>query len=188
MIVQAPNLQTPVRICRPTGAVQAGTSRGLGQRARAAEGVLATPAGDGDRGDKALATLSERADDGPPADVSAMAAYCTAAGEAARLARSGSAYQAETYLLAGLRFANEAGDKDLEARAAYRLALATIGGPVIADTRGGGAPVRNRQAEAAAAAKPPTDDCAALTEAAVLLRPGAATVAAALGCARTRAR
>ncbi|MBS0334693.1 MAG: CHAT domain-containing protein [Proteobacteria bacterium] len=179
---------SPGTVCRPTGPAAPADS-GLEQRARAAEATLATRGADGDRGDKALAELSGTSAGIGAAGAGDLAAYCSAAGEAARLARSGSAWQAETYLLAGVRFARAAGDAELEAKAAYRLALATIGGPVVADTRGGGAPARNRQAEAAVAAKPePADDCAALTESQVLYRPGPTTVAAALGCARGRAR
>jgi CHAT domain-containing protein len=177
---------TPGLVCKPTGEPAAANAVGLDQRARGAEKMLASDAADGDRGDRALAELAGPEDGGAPVSPLTLAAYCTAAGEAMRLARFGSAYQAETYLLAGVRFARDAGASDVEARAAYRLALATIGGPVIANTRGAGAPARNLVATAAAA-QAPADGCAALADAAYLSRQGQAMVIASLACAREKA-
>lgn len=176
----------PGTVCKSTGEPIAAGGPDLTRRAVAAEAMLGSTAADGDRGDRALAELTASEDSGGVASRPTLAAFCGAAGEAMRLARSGSAYQAETYLLASVRFAREAGASDLEARSAYRLALATIGGPVIADTRGAGAPARNRAAETVAG--PPSEGCAALADPALLSRPAQAVVLTALLCARERAR
>ncbi|MBV9557710.1 MAG: hypothetical protein JO254_11580, partial [Pseudolabrys sp.] len=60
-------------------------------------------------------------------DAAAMAEYCAAAGETMRVARSGSQYQAQRYLVSAVIYADAAGDNATVARAAYRLGLATAG-------------------------------------------------------------
>ena len=178
---------TPGLLCGARTTSIPGDPAGLERRALAAEAILASDAADGDRGDRALAELTGAYSGDAPAGAAALAAYCVAAGEAMRLAHAGSAHQAETYLLAGVRFAQEAGASDIGARAAYRLALATIGGPVVADTRGAGAAARNLVATTSTAGAPP-DGCAALADFTVLSRRGQPLVIASLACARTQAR
>lgn len=96
----------------------------------------------------------------------AIARYCAAAGELMRLSAAGSQRQAQTFLLAAYRLADQAGDP-LASRAAYRLALVGVSEPGADGTRGasGG---RRRGAEAEMpledrAAMPPDSACGELT-------------------------
>ena len=62
------------------------------------------------------------------ASAASMAQFCTAAGEAYRLGKGGSPYQARLLLSAGYRLAAAAQREDLGALSAYRLGLLNIGG------------------------------------------------------------
>ena len=65
----------------------------------------------------------------------ALARYCAAAGELMRLSAGGSQRQAQTFLLAAYRLAQDSGDP-LASRAAYRLALVGVSEPGADGTRG----------------------------------------------------
>lgn len=164
----------------------------LEQVARSAETLLATRGADTQRGDRALEALSVGQDNSEGvANPSSVAAYCSAAGESMRLARSGSQFQAQTYLISAIRYAERAGSKDLAAIAAYRLALATVGGPVIADTRGGGgAPAQQRGASrmAPSAAAPSGESCVAMAQSGFLGQPSRIVTQVSLSCANAQAR
>lgn len=104
-----------------------------------------------------------------------------------RVARSGSQYQAQSYLIGAIAAAEQAGDPRLTALASYRLALATLGGPVIADRRGGGGP-RRGAAGAIPATSSAVESCESLSRFNVLMRPSPEVIQAALACANLRAR
>lgn len=91
----------------------------LRDRAATIEASLAagTPFGD-------LKTALAVADSQPqrPAGA-ALAAYCTAAGEAARISAEGGQFQAHAYLMGGFLNAESAGAAETSAQAAYRLGL-----------------------------------------------------------------
>jgi CHAT domain-containing protein len=177
---------TPGLACRSGVAIGSGDAPGLAQRARAAEDILSGQLADDARGDRALAALTMENEGGGPGAL-ALASYCLAAGEAMRLARAGSAFQAETYLQASIRFARAADAKDLEARAAYRLALAAMDGPAVSETADPGAPARNLAA-ASVASPFSSQGCAAAADFPAYSRAGQALVIAALTCARETAR
>lgn len=93
--------------------------------ALATAGLQRLAYGDADRGDAALQLLQGTA----PANSGAsaptdFARYCLVAGEAMRVARSGSGRQAKLLLISAYRRAEQANDRDLAARAAFSLGLA----------------------------------------------------------------
>lgn len=117
---------TPQKFCGrsdPDGLKPQTSNAELVRATAAAEQVLAQPSNDLLLGDKALEQLvvSEEASD--VIDPAALAAYCGAAGEAMRIARSGSGNRARTYLLTALAKAEAAKQPQLGAQIAYRLAL-----------------------------------------------------------------
>ena len=89
----------------------------------AAEQILETVQFDPLLGDKALEQLV--VDDNPGAQMNpaTLAAFCGVAGEAMRIARSGSGKRARTFLLTALNQAEKADASALRAQIAYRLAL-----------------------------------------------------------------
>jgi CHAT domain-containing protein len=182
---------SPAAICNSGARGVALSSGALEQAARSAETLLARRGGDNRRGDEALQALELDNTETGVAKAPAVAAYCSAAGESMRLARSGSQFQAQLYLMAAIRFAEQANAPDLSAIASYRLALATVGGPVIADTRGGGGqPARQRAAlRAAPAIGPPGGrSCEALSQPDLLSQPSRIVTQVSLSCANARAR
>lgn len=100
----------------------------------AAEAILAGPR-EPLLGDNALALLEVPASDMARPDPATLAAYCSAAGEAMRLARSGSAARAQVYLRSALAAASSAADEALTAQIAYRLALVSSRLPVRPNSR-----------------------------------------------------
>lgn len=122
-------------------------------------------------------------------DAAALAAYCSAAGEAARKSPTGSAWQAQTYLQSAIRYAARAGEDEIYARSAYRLALSSVGGAAASGTRGrgrrGSSDPTNAAAEAQAVS---TDECSYLERSDLLEQPAPTIAASSLSCAMTRAR
>ncbi|MDB5454344.1 MAG: hypothetical protein JWO33_2922 [Caulobacteraceae bacterium] len=158
----------------------------LEQATRNAETLLARRGADMRRGDEALEVLAVASGGDDAARASAVAAYCSAAGESMRVARSGSQFQAQGYLMAAISAAEQAHDPGLAALASYRLALATVGGPVIADRRGGGGakPAPTKIPAIAVA----VGSCESLSEPSLLARPSPEVIQTALACANLRAR
>ena len=139
--------------------------------------------------DRALAGLALPTGRLAQVDARTAGAYCSAAGEAARLGTSGSQPLAQIYLLSAVRYADAAGDAATAARAAYRLGLASATDSASGDVR---ATRGMRQAVAAPDAGPPPTSAAADTCRDVVTR-GASRgnrrlARAALACAVTRAR
>ncbi|MDA7787763.1 hypothetical protein N8940_00835, partial [Sphingomonadaceae bacterium] len=129
---------TPREICSAPAADAAPiqTSNAELQRATlAAEGILAAPASDLLAGDRALVQLEIPAGQAETLQPDALAAYCSAAGEAMRVARQGSGSRAQTYLLTALGQAKQANTSDLQAGIAYRLALTSRNLPVRPNAR-----------------------------------------------------
>jgi CHAT domain-containing protein len=87
-------------------------------------------------GDEALKTLRVSESGVGKGEPHILAAYCLAAGEAMRIGREGSQFQAQNYLVAALHYSYAAKDAGLVARVAYQLALASIDGPAVGGTRG----------------------------------------------------
>src|SRR5690606_2757362 len=103
----------------------AASSETLQTVARHAETMPSRRGADARLGDEALDMLEVGTGERAAAEPAAVAAYCSAAGESMRLARSGSQLQAQSYLVAAIRAAERAQDARLAAIASYRLALAT---------------------------------------------------------------
>jgi CHAT domain-containing protein len=186
---------TPAAVCGG-GSATGLPGEALDRAARSVETLLARRGGDAQRGDEALGALAVSGAARASATPTEIAAYCSAAGESMRLAHAGSQFQAQLYLITAIRNAEQAGATDLSAIAAYRLALATVGGPVIANTRGGGATAAQRRALTSApprsarlgsAASGP-EICRDLYQPALLTESSRAVTEAALSCANLRAR
>ncbi|WP_292930960.1 CHAT domain-containing protein [Novosphingobium sp. PASSN1] len=124
--------------------IDAGTDAGMdGNPAMAAAAVESMLAANPDQvaaADRAIALLmgvvaaDQRGEPGTPSSApsskpsDSKAAFCAAAGEAYRLGKGGSPYQARLLLVAGYRLAVAAKRDDLCALAAYRLGLLNLGG------------------------------------------------------------
>jgi CHAT domain-containing protein len=133
----AASAATPQQLC---GAQAADAALGISsiaaleQATNEAEVILASLR-DPMSGDRALNALIV-ADGGEAAtNAAALAAYCSAAGEAMRVARSGSGNRAQTFLVNALSLAEGTGGKSLTARIAYRLALGSRNLPVRPNAR-----------------------------------------------------
>ncbi|MEP3421632.1 MAG: CHAT domain-containing protein [Erythrobacter sp.] len=128
----------PLDLCASGGQLEQSISNSdLRNATLAAEAILSAPASDLLAGDRALEQLEideilTLAEDIQPVD---LAAYCSAAGEAMRVARSGSGNRAQSYLLTALAQAGLSKQGDLEARIAYRLALTSRDLPVRPNAR-----------------------------------------------------
>jgi CHAT domain-containing protein len=110
----------------------------------------------------------------------ALAAYCSAAGELERVGRSGAATRARTFLLAAFTLAESARDQGAAARAAYRLgSLNASSGPIVG-TRGGTLPAADTEIHPPATS---IDPCAELGHDGGTSQAGVM----ALGCAVRRA-
>jgi CHAT domain-containing protein len=103
----------------------------------AAERILTQATADPVAGDRALEQLRPTTSGDPELSLppAVIASYCSAAGEAMRIARSGSSNRARSYLLAALAAAANLEDGPLQARIAYRLALTSRDFPVRPDLR-----------------------------------------------------
>lgn len=133
----------------------------------AAEAILAAPASDLLAGDRALEQLdlSNSVAGGDAIAPATLAAYCAAAGEAMRVARSGSGNRARAYLLNALSQASLAQEPDLEARIAYRLALTSRDLPIRPNARSARRSLTVEEEPVRAAMAPnadPEDYCGAL--------------------------
>lgn len=176
---------TPKLICQP-GSVPGVSASGLGQATRAAEEAIDRRLAGG--GGSAEIALLDVADE-PTASIPPLvrARYCAAAGELMRVDPGGNQLEARQFLLAAVNLAREAGDTNVEARAAYRLGLTLLGGDSVvgANTRGAGQP---KPATVDNAPAPPSEDgpCATI-EAPVVRGPSSILARAALGCAAVRA-
>lgn len=114
----------------------AATAGNPAMAAAAVESMLAVNPDQVAAADRAIALLmgtveaGERREPGKPspASSSAKAAFCAAAGEAYRLGKGGSPFQARLLLAAGFRLAAAAKRDDLGALAAYRIGLLNLGG------------------------------------------------------------
>ncbi len=129
---------TPREICSAPAADAAPIQASIAELQRAtlaAERILAAPASDLLAGDRALVQLEVLEGQAETLEPTAIAAYCSAAGEAMRVARQGSGSRAQTYLLSALAQAGQAGSSDLQAGIAYRLALTSRNLPVRPNAR-----------------------------------------------------
>ena len=126
----------------PTSAVLPGAGDDpLGAVANSVEAMLAGSADQVAAADSAIA-LVQSASTSAPVDADparstpgSLAAFCLAAGEAYRLGKNGSLYQAKQLLAVSYRLSQAEGRGDLAALAAYRLGLLNLGG-YAAGTRG----------------------------------------------------
>ncbi len=101
----------------------------LGGASRDAEALIAQNPDQVSAADRAIALLQAATRRGASHMRSAtMAMFCTAAGEAYRLGKGGSPYQARLLLSAGYRLAVASRKADVSALAAYRLGLLNLGG------------------------------------------------------------
>ncbi len=104
-----------------------------------------------------------------------------------RVDPGGNQLEARQFLIAAVNLARQAGDADVEARAAYRLGLALMGGDSVVAVRTRGAaqpaPVRDTGNDTA----PSADDPCQAIEAPVVRGAAAILVRAALNCAAVRA-
>ena len=113
-----------------------------------------------DQGQDGLAVPAELPESGAAAPAaSALARYCSAAGEVMRVATGGSQRQAQAYLTTALRSSQQARLPQLTALTAYRLGVVSVSGASVSGLRGGAPTRRNglataRRLRAAAA----TDD------------------------------
>ena len=102
---------------------------------RRAEDILRVGLRDLTAGDDALTVLDEVEPDTQPPDYPALAAYCSASGEAMRLAREGNAERARNFLLAALAFSERGGSPALQTEIAFRLALVSATLPLRPNAR-----------------------------------------------------
>lgn len=183
---------TPDQICG-MGSTGAASNEALADAANRAEAALARRGGP-TRAESALTALQVAdAQAASEATAQTLAAYCTAAGESMRLSRQGSQYQAQTYLLSAIRYAEQARAQEIVARAAYRLALATVGGPAAGEVRGATRSAKKRSPDAAqvvSEVRPASkaEGCAFLADPDLLNQPARKITWASLACAETRAR
>jgi CHAT domain-containing protein len=115
---------TPKQLCLggsgPAGSLTNGAA--LDRATTDAEAVLLQAEANFLLGDSALERLVV-ADVPGPVSPASLAAYCSAAGQAMLIARSGSEYRARSYLVTALGQADLAGSDALRSRILYRLAL-----------------------------------------------------------------
>lgn len=117
---------TAHEICARTQAAEASPQSSNGEllaAAEQAEAILEGSSSDFLRGDRALDRLVVQDFPGETPDDSVLAAYCSAAGEAMRVARSGSGSRARSYLITALVAAERAQDTVRRGEIAYRLAM-----------------------------------------------------------------
>jgi CHAT domain-containing protein len=135
--------------------------------------------------DQVIAQLGSRTRGEADVDANALARYCAAAGEAFRLGKTGSAYQARAILLGAFRNAEGLSDRGTSALVAYRLGLVTVGS--------GGGGVRSARARAEAAQVPASivsrdaGPCSQLGDPGIVGRSSAVMTVTALRCSIERA-
>lgn len=156
-----------------------------------AEGILAGPR-DPLLGDRALERLDLTGSHGARPDFASLASYCSAAGEAMRLARSGSAARARVYLRSALAAAAQTSDSELTARIAYRLALVSNRLPVRPNARSARRASSDRlqplELPESAAAVDADDECSLLRSASLGEQSNWAASQLALACATRSAQ
>ncbi len=129
-----------------------------------------------------------------PADPTAVAAYCAAAGEAMRVSRSGGQGLAQEYLLAAIQLSEQTSARPVSHQAAYRLALASISAPASGNLRSARSAFRAANLAppgatlAVAASAEGSGPCAILLEPEYLERSSWRGAQTALECAGDRAR
>lgn len=186
--VAAPAMASaPKSICRP-GSVEeaAGPAPLLEQASVNAEAAIARRLA-GERGPSELALLA--IPDGPvsPTPLAVRARYCAAAGELMRVDPGGNQLEARQFLIAAVNLARQAGDADVEARAAYRLGLALLAGDSVVAVRTRGTQQPALAPDTGNGATPSADDPCQIIEAPVVRGSAAILARAALGCAAVRA-
>jgi CHAT domain-containing protein len=115
--------QTIEANCSAQGSAASTQSLPYAQLATVGERLLAST--DPNRGDSVLQLLeAAQPAGGVAAEPLAMARYCLVAGEAMRIARSGSGRQAKLLLVSAFRWAQRGANRELAARAAFSLGFA----------------------------------------------------------------
>lgn len=183
----------PAELCSGGAPEDAPSSAALKQAAFDAEARLGAPGAVEQAADRVLADLKLAGGRGSPPDAAALASYCAAAGEASRVAASGSQIQAQAYLQAAMRYSEAASDAETAARAAFRLGLASVTPAGAPGTRGSRGARSSRPlpepAQAPAPAAASNDDaCKEVLSPAFLSQSSASLSYSALGCAVDRAR
>ncbi|MEP2988753.1 MAG: CHAT domain-containing protein [Parasphingorhabdus sp.] len=160
---------TPQELCgrsSPNESLATALDSDLRQATEAAEKTLSGSNSDLLLGDKALEQLVVSNDVNAEISSSTLAAYCSAAGEAMRIARSGSGRRARTYLLTALNAAEKANTINVQSQIAYRLALVSRNLTVRPNTRS----ARRSISETVQPLEIPTDDVVANNQCSTLLR------------------
>jgi CHAT domain-containing protein len=184
----------PDRLCAGAPMSETMADESLMQAAASAETMLASSTDVGRTGDEVMGMLDKPGGAAGVPSAAALARFCAAAGEAARISTAGSQFKAATYLTAALRYADDAGSADVAALSAYRLGLnLVVGNALVAGSRGaarGRGLQRGTAALALEGVLPAADsgDCEAIRDPAKLLAAGRAAVVQALQCAVNRAR
>ncbi|WP_299193698.1 CHAT domain-containing protein [uncultured Erythrobacter sp.] len=156
----------PLELCQPSAAgslSSAPDAETLTAAAANAESILAVGLADLTAGDRALEELGSLPSTSSSIDRASLSAYCSAAGEAMRIAQEGSATRAQSFLIGALIHAEDAEDREMQANAAYRLALVSAALPVRPNARSARASrsaevqrfVSTRSADAAASSSAP---------------------------------
>lgn len=128
----------PFELCQPSGIaddITLPSEASLREATTRAETILQVGLGDLTAGDRALLELDELEGTGSAPDAQVMAAYCSASGEAMRLAREGNADRARGFLVSALAWSEQAALPHLQAEIAYRLALVSATLPVRPNAR-----------------------------------------------------
>jgi CHAT domain-containing protein len=128
----------PLELCQPghiNAESQVPAAESLLAATQRAEDILRIGLRDLTAGDQALVELDVVDGTAPAPDYSALAAYCSAAGEAMRLAREGSAERSRSYLLAALAFSEQDSSPTLQTEIAFRLALVSATLPMRPNAR-----------------------------------------------------
>lgn len=147
----------PLELCRANGPSADATipsSASLLDATARAEAILETGLADLQAGDRALVELNQVDGTGSATEFAALSAYCSASGEAMRLAREGSADRARSFLLGALAYGEDAALPELQTEAAYRLALVSATLPVRPNARS----ARRSRSPAAEGFKAPRED------------------------------
>jgi CHAT domain-containing protein len=156
----------------------------LGVAVAQAETLLADEADRTASADRAIALLGDAAAKNGATAGPVLGPYCAAAGEAYRLGKNGSPYQARAFLGDALRIADGAREPDVSALAAYRLGLVGV------DDAAGATRGLKRSAQAAPTATTPALDdgpCATLGAPGMADQGAAYFTVTALQCAIQRA-
>ncbi len=160
---------TPQNLCgrsSPNGSLTKALDSDLQQATEIAEKTLSGSNSDLLLGDKALEQLVVSDNVNGEISPSILAAYCSVAGEAMRIARSGSGRRARTYLLTALSEAEKANATNVRSQIAYRLALVSRNLSVRPNTQS----ARRSISETVQPLRIPADDVVANNQCSTLLR------------------